>query len=317
MRTLTYSALSAFGDCQRKYYWRYVRELVADVAPAQYLGAVVHDALEALERGISRHEILRAAWPGRRFDPAEKRLYQVALAMLAEYTTRYARFSVVALEHEFDVSIVNPATGCSSRSFRLRGKVDGIIQRHGLCLLETKTKTSSADDNALYEALWHDLQIALYYDALCRSSFQLRGVLYNVLGKPQLKQRVGETEPEFEERRRKLKHPDKAKRREPEPDWRFGARLAEWYARPESMKRVEVPMKPEHIERAQGSLWAATQQILTAHRDGFSQNLTACSGRYGRQCPYAPICSSGDSPMVIDTYHHKPAHSELTAKGEA
>ena len=313
-QTLTYSTLRRWHTCQRQYYWRVVRELSPGTSKAMNLGSVVHSALEAIESRQAWCPVIDEAFAQRAFDADQRRNHQIATAMVGEYERRYPRFQVVCLEREFEVPIRNPDSGWPSRSFVFCGKVDGVIlSDRALWLLEHKT-ASNVDDTAYYERLWHDWQIALYVYALRASGINVDAVLYSVLGKPRIEQHPGETEFEFDVRRSTLKDPKRAKRKVPETDEEFGARLGEWYARPESLRRVEIPMRAEHIARAVAALWDSAKQILLAARIGYAQNLTACGGTYGQECPYAPICASGDSPMVVATYEHAPAHRELAPK---
>ena len=54
-----------------------------------------------------------------------------------------------------------PHTGRQSQTFRIAGKVDGIVRCHdGLYLLEHKT--ASTIDASYLDKLWTDTQIALY-----------------------------------------------------------------------------------------------------------------------------------------------------------
>ncbi len=62
--------------------------------------------------------------------------------MIRGYAERYAteEFEVVEVEKEFVGEIRNPDTGRQSQTFRIAGKVDGIVRCHdGLYLLEHKT----------------------------------------------------------------------------------------------------------------------------------------------------------------------------------
>ncbi len=70
-------------------------------------------------------------------------------------------FEVVALEKTFEGNIINPATGASSRSFTLAGKVDGIVRQDGKYFL-LEHKTASQIDSGYLERLWTDFQIHLY-----------------------------------------------------------------------------------------------------------------------------------------------------------
>src|SRR5205823_2865866 len=131
--------------------------------------------------------------------------------------------------------IVNPETGAASRRFTLSGRVDGVV-RAGAEHLIIEHKTASVLDAGYLERLWTDFQITLYaYYVEQVLGVRVNGVLYNVLVKPRLQQGQGETEAEFEARRAALIAKSKtgtssAKRRLPETDEEFQARLAEKFA---------------------------------------------------------------------------------------
>lgn len=83
--------------------------------------------------------------------------------LIRGYAERYAteEFEVVEVEKEFVGEIRNPDTGRQSQTFRIAGKVYGIVRCHdGLYLLEHKT--ASTVDASYLDKLWTDTQIALY-----------------------------------------------------------------------------------------------------------------------------------------------------------
>lgn len=63
--------------------------------------------------------------------PDSTRIELLASAMLRGYAARYPSedFEVQAVEQEFLTDIRNPETGAESRTFRLAGKVDGLVRR--------------------------------------------------------------------------------------------------------------------------------------------------------------------------------------------
>ncbi len=92
-----------------------------------------------------------------------------------------------ALEPVFDVE--GPLT-----DLRLRGRIDGVFKTKtgDLWLLETKTK-SRVDEAGLMEQLNLDFQNLFYINAAEIIFKQpIKGVLYNVIRKPQLRQKNGE-----------------------------------------------------------------------------------------------------------------------------
>ena len=319
----TYSMWSLFRNCRKACEWRYVHELVPLERDRNLaLGTVIHQCLEIWHSTGDLDAVLDAvdrAYTNRDQDTDQKRDWHLATAMMKGYAVRYAdeEFEVVALEQTFEGKIVNPATGASSRSFVLAGKVDGIVRigdEHYLL----EHKTASQLDGSYLERLWTDFQIVLYSRYVEQTlGIRLAGVLYNVLVKARLTQSRGETEAEYEARREALIAKSKtgrtsAKRRLPESDEAFQERLAAKYAEPEMFHRERLYISRDRFEELQAQLWELTQAFLDARRRGVFYQNTAFCFHYRRPCAYLPLCSSGGSPNVIENlYQRVPPHEEL------
>lgn len=120
---VTQSSIRCFRSCQRKYELRYALGIRSLVRPEPLLmGTGVHKGVEELRRGKTLEEALAAM-----NDPL--RVYQTAKAraMLRGYYAAWgpAR-GIVHVEHQFEVDLVNPATGQASRTFRMAGKMDAV-----------------------------------------------------------------------------------------------------------------------------------------------------------------------------------------------
>jgi hypothetical protein len=244
--------------------------------------------------------------------------------MLRAYVAEYCDedFEVVVLEKEFSGPLVNPATGRKSRSFIIRGKVDGIVRRGDQhLLLEHKTAATISGD--YLERLAMDLQILLYsYYVRETLDCPVTEVLYNVLVKPRLAQAEGETEQEYEVRKAGLAAKSKsgkssAKRRMPESDEAFQERLAAWFAAEPRFTRQELLLDLDSIDNVRGMIWDISKELLDArHYRRWHQNPRACFG-FGR-CAYWPICTSKGNELVIDNLFTRVApHSELSQDDES
>ena len=324
---LTYSALNTFRNCPRKYKNRYVDNLRPRERPeALSFGSVVHTAIELWYRSQDIDSRLREvlayiddAFENRVVDTNLMVQWQLATAMIRGYTERYTTedFEVIEVEKEFLGEIRNPDTGRQSQTFRIAGKVDGIVRCHdGLYLLEHKT-ASNVDANYL-DKLWTDTQIALYCYYLRELGYPIVGVIYNVLLKCRLKQGKGETQDEYEARKAELAAKNKsgkstAKRQMPEPDDEYQARLTEWYSRPDAFHREFIYLSEDRLAMLQDEVWEITQQYLNARRRGkWLLNTSNCFS-YQRPCEYLAYCQSGFNPNVADNlYEITPPHEELT-----
>jgi RecB family exonuclease len=314
---LTYSALNTFRNCPRKYKNRYLDNLrPRERAEALSFGSVIHTAIELWYRSSDAESRLRDvlayiddAFENRVVDSNQMVQWHLATAMIRGYAERYAteEFEVVEVEKEFVGEIRNPDTGRQSQTFRIAGKVDGIVRCHdGLYLLEHKT--ASNVDASYLDKLWTDTQIALYCYYLRELGYPIVGVVYNVLLKSRLKQGKGETQEEYEVRHAELAAKNKsgkstAKRQMPETDDEFQSRLTEWYSRPEAFHREFIYLSEDRLAMLQGEVWEITQQYLDARRRGkWLLNTSNCFS-YQRPCEYLAYCQSGFNPNVADNLY--------------
>jgi RecB family exonuclease len=314
---LTYSALNTFRNCPRKYKNRYLDNLRPRERPdALSFGSVIHTAIELWYRSSDAESRLRDvlayiddAFENRVVDSNQMVQWHLATAMIRGYAERYAteEFEIVEVEKEFVGEIRNPDTGRQSQTFRIAGKVDGIVRCHdGLYLLEHKT--ASTVDASYLDKLWTDTQIALYCFYLRELGYPIVGVIYNVLLKSRLKQGKGETQEEYEVRHAELAAKNKsgkstAKRQMPETDDEFQARLTEWYSRPEAFHREFIYLSEDRLAMLQDEVWEITQQYLDARRRGkWLLNTSNCFS-YQRPCEYLAYCQSGFNPNVADNLY--------------
>ncbi len=314
---LTYSALNTFRNCPRKYKNRYLDNLRPRERPdALSFGSVIHTAIELWYRSSDVESRLRDvlayiddAFENRVVDSNQMVQWHLATAMIRGYAKRYAteEFDIVEVEKEFVGEIRNPDTGRQSQTFRIAGKVDGIVRCHdGLYLLEHKT--ASTVDASYLDKLWTDTQIALYCYYLRELGYPIVGVIYNVLLKSRLKQGKGETQEEYEVRHAELAAKNKsgkstAKRQMPETDDEFQSRLTEWYSRPEAFHREFIYLSEDRLAMLQDEVWEITQQYLDARRRGkWLLNTSNCFS-YQRPCEYLAYCQSGFNPNVADNLY--------------
>jgi len=325
---LTYSALNTYRNCPRKYKLRYVDHLRPRERPDTLaFGSTIHRALElwhgsadAPHRLLKVFELLDAEYAARDGDPDAKAAWLQAKAMMAGYAARYPRedFNVLELEKEFQGEIRNPATGAASKTFSMAGKVDGIVRLGDEAYL-LEHKTASAVDGAYLDRLWCDTQIALYTHYLREMGYPVVGVIYNVLLKTRLKQRQGETEEEYRERKAALAAKNKsgkstAQRQEPESNVEFMARLADWYSKPEAFHREKIYLTQDRLDMVAEEAWEVTQQYLDARRrDSYLMNTSYCFN-WSRPCEYLAYCQSNFNENVRDNmFDVAEPHEELSS----
>lgn len=319
----TYSMWSRFRNCRKACEWRYFKELVPlERNKNLAFGSVIHDALEIWHghRDLVRVlEHLDGAYRERALDEKQLADWHLATAMMTAYAKHYPaeEFKVIALEKTFEGPIINPITGAASRSFSLAGKVDGIIKQDGLYYL-LEHKTAAQIDAGYLERLWTDFQIILYAWYLEQTmGIYISGVIYNVLVKAKLRQSKGETEVEFETRRAGLIAKSKtgkssAKRKMPETDEAFQARLMTKYQEPGMFHREMLYISRDQFKELQAELWELSQAMLDARRKDFFYRNTSNCFQFNRPCAYFQLCRSGDNPNVIENHYQRVApHEEL------
>lgn len=122
---LTQSSMRTFQACPRRYKHSYIDRARPIVKPdALRSGSSIHAGVEALRKGASLDQACDKLDREDPFDWARAR------AMLIGYVARWGdpTRGIVAVEKEFQIELVNPATGASSRTFVLAGKMDAIFE---------------------------------------------------------------------------------------------------------------------------------------------------------------------------------------------
>ena len=331
---LTFSAAKKFQSCHKAYYNRYKKNLVPlEQDEVLFLGSLIHDCLEMwykrdpndpiIEIQIGR--LIDEAYPMRVSDEKQKKDWHLAKAMMDGYINQYQQedFRIIDTELEFSVPIINPNTNRASRTFELMGKVDALVMLNDYFYIMEHKTTALITGNYI-EILPMDFQINLYAMALSRfKNIPIAGVIYNVIQKSRIRQKLGESEEQFEIRKNELIQKSKtgktaAKRQLPESDESFQHRLRSVYQDDKMYHREILYLSNEDIRRTEYQLWEITQEILNTQRRGvWSQNTDTCF-RYHRPCMYFPLCRAHDNPNIKDNlYKELPPHSELSVGGNS
>ena len=323
LEVVTYSALSTFRNCPKRFDYRYQMNIKSIYeSDALFLGTLFHEAVQECNKfstvtnrgsaaaraaGIKR---INEKLDGHAGDPTKHRQWHLLTAMINGYCDRWidrtvtiagddefsdSAFETIATEVKFEADIKNPETGAKSRTFQLEGKVDEVLRHRSTGLIYIKeTKTASQPDADYLNKLWTDYQILLYSRfAGQKIGMSIAGVLYDIVAKSRMAQKTGESTAEFEARKLDMKQPGRAKQQMPESDEEFAARLQEWYAQPDAYIRQILMFDAAQLEHVDEELWEQTQQILAARRrNRFSQNTSQCYA-IGRPCDYVSICKNG------------------------
>lgn len=178
----------------------------------------------------------------------------------------------LALEEEFDIKYPCPVTG---KPIRLRGKRDGDFEiSRKIGLIETKSK-GRIDTGFLADKIPIDLQVNLYLWAQWKDYGRVPyGVLYNLIRRPQLEQRVNETVDAYISRVKE----DVGKR----PDFYF-IRFEGHTTKAELLQFENVELK--------GVLTSLVHWLQGLYH---YKNSAACQTPWG-SCDNLRLCSRGDS----------------------
>ncbi len=200
MELLTHSRQDCFKTCRKKHQYCYelgIRKTAT--AKALRIGTNGHDALEVLGRGGSIDDamtVLSTAYSQESddcFDVDEWDYeHETLRQLIAGYVWRWEDDGIkhIATEQSFGLPLVNPATGKTSRTFELAGKIDGIVvlEDERKAVLERKFLGESIDSGAdLWKRLAIDHQVTLYKTAARKLGYDVDTIIYDVIRKPTIK----------------------------------------------------------------------------------------------------------------------------------
>ena len=313
---LTATRLSTLRRCPRQHYLRYELGLsrTREATPLR-IGSAFHYGLELYNDGLSSDLAVQTAttdystcpsWA----DPTDWAVERETLeALLAGHFWRYQQDNIAfeSVEFSFELPLINPATGAPSRTFRLAGKLDGIVRLPDGRLAVLEYKTSGEDispSSAYWLRLRCDGQISQYVLAARALGYDVATVMYDVTRKPTIRLRRNETPEEYGERLLK----DIGDR----PDYYY--------------QRREIPRLEDELAEFRGELWQQGQLVIETRRRAASLAAPACAWFRNVSrltcgfCQFADICLSAirvrpECPpggyRVLDD-----VHPELVAKGE-
>ena len=286
---LTATRLSTLRRCQRQEFLRYILGLcrIRSSTPQRF-GSGFHYGRELLNTGRTIEEVIQAvaaeyanvpAWA----DPIDWAVeFETLKALLTGHAWRYQNdnVEVVAVELSFEIPLVNPDTGATSRTFTLAGKIDVIVRLADgrLAVLEYKTAGEDiAPDSEYWLRLRCDGQISQYVIAARALGHDVATVMYDVTRKPTIRLRQNET---------------------PEA---FGKRLLEDIGnRPEYYyQRREVPRLEDELAQYKAELWQQAQQLIETRRraalldDPAKAHFRNVSKMTCGMCDFANLCLTG------------------------
>ena len=271
MERITNSSISQFKRCRKEYYYRYMKELVPRrEGMARGIGSAVHKGLEtgSIDDAL---ELFDRIFPADQTEADALEYNRVTVrAMLEGYFEKYGKDweGEFRPEVQFNIPVINPATGKPSRSFTLAGKADGLLHgRTDYWLVEYKTSGTTVDKRYVDKLLLDSQMTTYIYGIQRQEGIKISGVIYRVLRKPSIRQTKKETFIQFTDRLIE--------------DYR---NRPEFYFYEEQVYRTQADLKEFELE-----LWDYTQDLLKCRRDQrWYKNTSQCGAYAG--CDYMPLC---------------------------
>lgn len=285
LRVLTNSEVACYQTCPRAYQHRYVDlRRPVEKRDALAFGTLIHEALEAWLLAPAAERVDAALAAIGAADAIDPFALAKARAMIVGYHARWAdeRIEVIGAEIEFRAPLVEPYTMHESGVAAVGGKMDALVRipsgpHEGLWVMEHKTSSEDIRHGAPYwRRLAIDSQVSTYIMGARAMGHDVRGVLYDVLGKVGLRP-LGVTKA----------------RTTPESPADYECRVAAAIlAEPDEYYRRGYVVRTATEERdAAEDLWSVHQQIDDATTwDRYPRNPRACM-RYGSACEYFDVCT--------------------------
>lgn len=220
---LTQGSIATFLDCREQFRLKYVFGYRAkSKSGATAFGSAFHDILSSIQHSASGKVLTLDEAVAKHYEslggtnlvPAQAESISAMLAtiriMIQRYLERWAKDDAPKKwelrEDTFnqrvtvEYGMVNEGSaGQPGCVIPLRGRFDGVFRDKagGLWLHETKTK-GRIDEDGIAAMLPHDTQTQLYCWAIRKRFGEApKGVIYDVIRNPSIKQNQKETQPEF------------------------------------------------------------------------------------------------------------------------
>lgn len=204
---ITNSLKSSFLSCPYQFYLSYVRRLTPRREPSYFLfGRLVHEVLEALDIGglvaadkvivqqrIRLREHVQTKQQIEEADQFLDAMPYIAAAYEKKYCEDKDLYETLSLEKTFQIPLPGGHVFAGKTDKLARHKKDGDV-----FLWERKTAARTGE--SYYAALPVDNQLLGYVLSAVEEGHKIQRVLYDVIKKPQLRMRAGETAEAFAHR---------------------------------------------------------------------------------------------------------------------
>ncbi|MBX5436752.1 MAG: PD-(D/E)XK nuclease family protein [Alicyclobacillaceae bacterium] len=304
METLTHTRIVMRQQCPMKEHLHYVERLrPLEIQWPLTVGSVWHTAIEALAKGASEDEAVQAGlaaldWirPADEEEQYKLDLERARIEVMIRFAARRFRpRKFIAVEKEFLLPIINPATGRKSRKFALGGKVDAIAEDEDGRLWVVENKTTGTSIGQFRETYGLNNQLTLYAYAVSRMLERpVAGIIVRAVVKSRAepKKKGGEIVESWDEYKARL--------------------LAAYEAEPDKyLAEDTVERTPEQLAQFEAELWLETQERLWQTKTGVIRHNTANCSLYGG-CPFRPLCLGVEGARESMYRVSQTAHDELS-----
>lgn len=309
--TLTNSSRSMFLNCQQKYQYSY-EELLTPKQTKGFLavGNIFHKGCENVLKGISvpnlQQLIRKEIKTSRRQVVGDPVRFEKESSILEGMMTGYYKNQSILKNAKVPVlngrpTLEMPYTLDMGRGLILKGKIDALVQlSDGYWIVERKS-TGRLDANFVNK-LPMDSQITTYLYAAKKIlppqiAKRINGVIYDVVGKTQIRRKQKETEVQFYERvvKEYLNPANRFKYFYQKKQFRTDAELLRF--------EVEAHTTADNIRKCRSTgVW--------------QRNSSFCT--YYSTCEFLQVCTQGKKAHVMasfvkrDNPHHETVEEEIT-----
>ena len=308
MEVLTASRLRTFRECSRLHRYRYTYGLRPRVeSDALRFGSLMHLGLAAFWTGGD----MFSAMAGEADDFERAKAEELMLGYATVYTDVRDEYEVLAVEQAFEMPLLNPETMAASRTYRVGGKVDGVLKHIATgrtSVMEHKTTSSDLTDADYWAKLDMDQQVSIYVMGAESLGYAVDDTLYDVIKKPGIRP-LKATPPESRKYTAQgFLYANQRERDETAEEFRMRLR-ADIAAAPEKyFKQRTVTRMNSQIQDSMADMW----QTAAALRSPYApRNPDACF-KWGSRCPFWTHCTTGSDPRESDTFRvAETMHEEL------
>lgn len=206
-------------------------------------------------------------------------VHALATGYKSYYEEWLSNIEVQSIELSFSVPLRNPRTDCVSTAAELAGKIDKIVKINGDCWIPDH-KTTSRMPNRDFLKL--SPQGDTYILALKEKGIEAKGIIWDYVRKPSIKQTQKETPEQYIERLRA----DIAER----PSFYF--------------VQFQVQRWDADIAATQADIWQCHKTLMACHRDNIWPRYTcACNNMYGT-CQFLTLCAE-DNELTRQAFNKR------------